>query len=528
MTARSEARAEQRPSSAGSARLIAAGILLSRIAGLVRERVFAHYLGTSAFASVFRAALRIPNLLQNLLGEGTLSASFIPVYARLLEDGREKEAGRVAGAMFGLLLSIAAGLSLLGVLAAPLLTDIFVPGFQGAMRDYTIACMRIIFPMTGVLVLSAWALGILNSHRQFFVSYVAPVLWNAAMIATLIFFGARLRPQDLIVALSWGGLVGGALQFLVQLPWVFKLERELHVRVSFAHPDVRIAVRNAGPALLGRGVVQISAFLDAFIASFLAASAVAVLSYAQLLYILPVSLFGMSVAAAELPEMARERAAESDQLKKRLTVGLRRIALLVVPSTIAYILLADVVVGALFQTGNFNRSDTVLVGLTLAGYSIGLIASTATRLLSSAFFAMHDTRTPAKIAFVRVSFAAALGGIATVYLRGTAREWLYYGPVALATASGLGAWVEWFLLRKRLAARLGHVSAGRRELMRMIAAATIAALIARGIYMILPDMHPILQALLVLGPFGLGYFVLAHAFGIEEAAPRRALRVLKR
>jgi len=148
--------------------LVAAGIFLSRIAGLVRERVIATYFGTGLHADVLGAGLRMPNVLQNLLGEGTLSASFIPVYSELLGQGRTKEAGRVAGAMFGLLLAVAGTIALLGILLAPLLVDVFLPGFEDRRRELMIEIVRILFPMTGVLVLSAWALGILNSHRHFF------------------------------------------------------------------------------------------------------------------------------------------------------------------------------------------------------------------------------------------------------------------------------------------------------------------------------------------------------------------------
>src|SRR5690606_17732053 len=147
-----------------------------------RERAIAHYFGATLYADVLRAALRLPNFLQNLLGEGTLSASFIPVYSELLEEGREEEAGRVAGAVFALLFALAGALTLIGTVFAPVLVDIFLWGFEGQRRELTIAATRILFPMTGILVLSAWALGILNSHRRFFVSYIAPVLWNAAII----------------------------------------------------------------------------------------------------------------------------------------------------------------------------------------------------------------------------------------------------------------------------------------------------------------------------------------------------------
>src|SRR4051812_6125089 len=171
---------------------VAAGILFSRIAGFIRQRVFAHYLGNSNAAGAFAAALRIPNLLQNLFGEGVLSASFIPVYARLIAEKDEEEAGRVAGAVFTLLAMVVSIIVLGGVLGAPFLIDIIEPGYTGAKRELTIRLVRILFPGAGVLVLSAWCLGILNSHRKFFLSYAAPVLWNVAMIATLIAFGRRL------------------------------------------------------------------------------------------------------------------------------------------------------------------------------------------------------------------------------------------------------------------------------------------------------------------------------------------------
>ncbi|MDX2120104.1 MAG: lipid II flippase MurJ, partial [Gemmatimonadota bacterium] len=182
--------ADSRPHRAPShAALVAAGIFLSRVFGLIRQRVLGHYLGLGDGSDAFGAAFRIPNLLQNLLGEGVLSASFIPVYARLRAEGRDEDAERVASAVFGLLALVTSVVVLAGVLAAGPLTDLLVPGWTGAKRDLTVRLVRILFPGAGLLVLSAWCLGVLNSHRRFLLPYAAPVVWNLAIIATLLLGG---------------------------------------------------------------------------------------------------------------------------------------------------------------------------------------------------------------------------------------------------------------------------------------------------------------------------------------------------
>jgi putative peptidoglycan lipid II flippase len=512
-----------------SAHLVAAGIFLSRIAGLVRDIVFAGYLGTSQYASAFRGALRMPNVLQNLLGEGTLSASFIPVYSRLLQEGKEEEAGRLAGAIFALLLAVAGALSLFGVIMAPVLVSIFLAGFEGEIREITITCTRIIFPMTGVLVLSAWALGILNSHRKFFVSYTAPVLWNAAMIGALVIFGGRLDQRGLVIALSWGALAGGALQFLVQLPWIIRSEKRLQLRWDLKSHGAATVIRNAGPAIMGRGVVQLSGWADLFLASFLFQGAVAALGYAQTFYMLPVSLFGMSIAAAELPELSRQRADGGEEtLRLRVSAGLRQMAVFVVPSAVGYLVLGDVILAAIYERGDFGRADTLLVWFILAGYAIGLLASTATRLYSSALFALGDTKTPAKVAGLRVATSALLGAslmitLEPVTLGGvTVGGWQPVtvlgnpvGAAGLAAGAGAAAWLEWVLLRRALGRRIGDASAAG-VLLKLFLAAIVAAAAARGVAMLLPPMGNILQALPVLGVFGVIYFGMATVLGVGE------------
>src|SRR5262245_30675592 len=196
-----------------SAFFVALGILCSRLAGLVRLRVFAHYFGLeSDAADAFNAALRIPNFLQNLFGEGALSGSFIPVYAALVTRGDRREADRVAGAVASLLALVVAILVLVGVVATPFLIALIAPGFSGAKRELTIILVRVLFPGAGLLVLSAWCLGVLNSHGRFLLSYAAPVLWNGAMIAALVAFGSRSDLPRLAIVLAWGSVIGSALQ----------------------------------------------------------------------------------------------------------------------------------------------------------------------------------------------------------------------------------------------------------------------------------------------------------------------------
>src|SRR5678815_2858405 len=227
------------------------------------------------------AAFRIPNLLQNLFGEGVLSASFIPVYASLIADDDRDEATRVAGAVFSILALVVSAFVLVGVLATPVLVDLIAAGFPAAKRELTVTLVRVLFPGAGLLVLSAWCLGILNSHHKFFVSYSAPVLWNVAMIATLLWFGHRSTLPDLAVWLAWGSVVGSALQMLVQVPTVVSVLGRIRLGLMTRSPRVREIIRNFGPVFVGRGVVQISAYVDAWIASFLVAGSVAALTYAQ-------------------------------------------------------------------------------------------------------------------------------------------------------------------------------------------------------------------------------------------------------
>lgn len=499
--------------------LVAAGILLSRIMGLVRLRVFSHYFGLrSDAADAFNAAFRIPNFLQNLFGEGVLSASFIPVYANLLARGEEEEAGRVAGAVAALLSLVVSLLVLAGVLATPWLIDAIAPGFEGAKRELAIALVRVLFPGAGLLVLSALCLGILNSHGRFFLSYAAPVIWNVALIATLLVFGGRVDLSRLALWLAWGSVAGSALQILVQLPSVLRLARGLRLRLDVRSPRVREVVRNFAPAFVGRGVVQISAYVDALLASLLPTGAVTGLFNAQILYTLPVSLFGMSVSAAELPAMSSalgDRGEVAEHLRARLHGGLARIAFFIVPSAVAFVALGDVLAAALLQTGRFTYADAVYVWGILAGAGVGLLPGTLGRLYSSTYYALRDTRTPLHYAVVRVALATGLGYLAAVRLPGWIGMDPRWGVAGLTAASSVAAFVEFGLLRHTLNARIGRTGVAPPYLAKLWIAALAGAAAAWAVKLALGPRHPVLAATLILAPYGALYFAVTAAFGIR-------------
>jgi putative peptidoglycan lipid II flippase len=526
---------------AGFAVLVAAGILLSRIAGLIRERVFAHYLGNSVAAGAFKAGLKIPNFLQNLFGEGVLSASFIPVYARLIAKDDEEMAGRMAGVIASLLALVVGAIVLAGVFGTPWIIDLIAPGFTGEVRALTIRIVQILFPATGLLVLSAWCLGVLNSHRKFFLSYVAPVFWNAAMIATLVFFGRRTTQTNLAIDLAWGTVVGSALQFGIQVPFVLKYAPRIRLSLQTSLEPVREVIRSFGPVVIGRGVVQLSGYIDQVIASYLGAGTVSALAYAQTIYFLPISIFGMSVAAAELPQMSGtigDAEEVNASLRRRLERGLRQIAFFVVPSMAAFLFIGRVLVAALYQTGAFKDNDSLLVWYILAGSTVGLLAVTLGRLYSSAFYALRDPKTPLRFAMLRVCLTAVLGLLFAFPLRPAIIALLHllhlpvpafpdgdlsFGAVGLTASAGMAGWVEFLMLRRALARRIGAVNLAPSFLGRLWIAALIAGvagiavdIYAGGIAGRLPMPH-ISEGIVVAGVFGVVYFVVAMLVGVPEA-----------
>ena len=499
---------------------MAAGILVTRVLGYVRERVFAHYFGSSAAADAFRAALKIPNAIRNLLGEGTLSASFIPVYAALNERENKEGARALAGAVLGLLLLASGVLALLGIAFAPALTAVVAQGFDAPRRELTTILVRILFPMTGLMVVSAWCLGILNTHRRFFLPYAAPALWNVAgiiaMVAASTWLAAPSLPLPdqlyrLSLALAWGTVLGSVLQIAVQLPACWRLLGGIGVRFSTAPEGVRQVLFAWAPLVVGAGVAQLSGLVDTFLGSFTGVGGLASLGYAQLIQVLPISLFGVSVAAVSLPDLARDAAGvdPNDQLRSRIAVGFRRIAFFVVPSAFAFVAIGPAIVGALFQTGRFDADDTALVGGVLAAYGVGLLGQATVKLFASGFYALRDTRTPVRIAV----FSLVVSGVLS---------WLLMprlGPAGIALGSSIGGTLNVILNLRDLDRRIGTVL-GRAD-WRVLGVVVVAGLAAAALGMVTvglaAEWRPVPLGLVALGIFGVSYGALTLALRHPDA-----------
>jgi putative peptidoglycan lipid II flippase len=535
------------PSSGRSSLIVASAIFLSSTAGLIRETFISRFLGTAPAADAFKAALRIPNMLQNLMGEGVLSASFIPAYSRLRGEGNNDEAGRLAGAIAGLLITTTGVLSLLGFFLAEPITHLLVPGYAGGPSfDLTVRLTRIMFPGIGFLVLSAWCLGVLNSHRKFFLSYVAPVMWNAAQIVALVSVGLRTSNETaMATALAWGVLIGGMLQLLVQLGPVIRLLGGVRLSLDAGRQSVQHVLRRFGPVVVGKGVVQIMAFVDLWLASFLATGAVSTLSYTLPIYLLPIGMFGLGVAAAELPDLSQVEVydpATRRLFRRRLEDGMARIAFYVLPIAAMYIVAGDVIARAIFQHGKFDADDSRAMWIALAFFAVGLPATTASRLLQNGLYALDETRTPARLAIVRVIIASVVAmafmfpldrlfigpsgieGWSDIWALGPlsntvrhSNELAHLGIVALALGATIGAWVEYHLLARAVAWRIGRSRMAGRWLNPIAASCAVASLVAYGMILIAGDLPALISAVAVFAPAGTAYLVVSRWLKVPEA-----------
>ncbi|MGY9083435.1 MAG: murein biosynthesis integral membrane protein MurJ [Acidimicrobiales bacterium] len=526
--------------SSSAAILVGAGILLSRISGILREVVLSAWLGASTVAAeAFAFSLQIPKVLQNLLGEGALSASFIPVYSSVVDDD-PRAARRLAGAVFGLLAAVVSISVLILMFAARPIVGVLARGASDERADLIAELVQTMAPGIGFIVFAAWCLGILNAHRDFFLSYVAPMLWNVAIIVAILAWTTQTDDlTSLARAGAWGVFLGGVAQFAVQLPRVLRIAGPITPSLDRTGGELREVVRRFVPGVAGRGVVTIGTFTDIALASFLAVGAVAVLTKAQTLYLMPISIFAVSIAAADLPELSRETG-DASAASTRVRTAIDRVALFVLFSALAFVFGGRSLVAALFERGQFSSDDTVVVWLTLAVFSFGLVASALSRVFQTASFAHGDVAGPAKIAFARLVVAAGIGLLFMLpadryqVVNGLVRQTDDFafaplgesvrnepnshrlGAVGLAAGGAVAAWLEFALLRHRLRLITADLAIWR-TLRQLLPAATAAGALIAGLAALLDGLPALVGAPLVLGPAGVLYVLLAHRSGNETA-----------
>lgn len=521
--------------------LVAAGILASRLSGIVREVVLSAWLGASGVAAeAFAFALQIPKILQNLLGEGALSASFIPVYSTVV-DRDPRAARRLAGAVFGLLASLVGALVLILMVAARPIVGVIARGVGDDRADLIADLVRTMAPGIGFIVFGAWCLGILNAHRDFFLSYVAPMLWNVAIIVAIL--GATTRTDDLVTlarAGAWGVFIGGVAQFAVQMPRVLRIAGPITPSLDRTGPGLREVVRRFVPGVAGRGVVTLGTFTDIALASFLAVGSVAVLTKAQTLYLMPISVFAVSIAAADLPELSRETA-DAGAAAERIARAIDRVALFVVFSALAFAVGGRSLIGALFEWRQFSADDTVAVWLTLAVFAFGLPASAFSRVFQAAAFAHGDVAGPARIALARLVLAGTVGFLLMLpadryqVVEGVVRrsgelaltplsqavrdepDTHRLGAVGLAAGAATGAWLEFLLLRRRMRAIATQLTMWA-TLRHLLVPTVAAGAVLVAMTWVTRSLHPLLACPIELGPAGVVYLIVAQRTGNRTAA----------
>ncbi|HOX15224.1 MAG TPA: murein biosynthesis integral membrane protein MurJ, partial [Smithellaceae bacterium] len=398
---------------AKAAGIVSAATMVSRVFGLVRDMVIAAFFGASWMTDAFWVAFRIPTTLSRLLGEGSLTASFIPVFTEYLHKKTKEEALELAYNAFTFLSIILTFVSVLGIIFSPFIISVIGYGFVSDPRQFALAVFlnRLMFPYVFIISLGALCMGILNSFRRFASPALSPVMWNLAIITSALCL--RSFFAEPITSLAIGVLVGGVLQLSLQWPFLRKCGVRLKFRFNFRHPGLKQVGILLIPATLGAGITTINVFVGSMLASMLPAGSVTYLFYADRIMELPLGVFAIAIGTAILPSFSRHTAAGNmDELKSSISFALRLMLFLTIPSTFALMALNTPIITVLFQRGAFDARAAVCTGQALFYYSMGLWAFSVVRVFVQSFYALQDSKWPmraAMIAFtVNLVFSLAL------------------------------------------------------------------------------------------------------------------------
>ena len=379
--------------------VVSAMTFLSRILGFVRDIVYAQVFGAGTGTDAFFVAFRIPNLMRRLFAEGAFSLAFVPVFSQYRSQRTDQELRYLVDHVAGTLGLILFGVTLLGVVGAPILIVIIAPGFTADAEQYdlTITMLRITFPYLMFISLTAFAGGILNSCGRFAVPALTPVLLNVCMIAAALWLAPQMdRP---VIALAWGVFAAGAAQLLFQLPFLYRLGLLPRPRWGWRTEGVQRILKLMLPTLLGSSAAQINLLVNTLLASFLVTGSVSWLYYSDRLVEFPLGVFGVALGTVILPTLSRKYATSaSDEFSRTLDWGLRWVLLIGLPAAVALNILAIPLLSTLFQHGAFTAEDVVMSSRSLMAYALGLLAFMLVKVLAPGFYARQDTATPVKIA----------------------------------------------------------------------------------------------------------------------------------
>ena len=541
-----ETRDPARPNVARNAGVISLAVMASRVLGLVRDQVFAILFGAGLQYDAFLTAFRIPNLLRDLFAEGALSAAFVTTFTQVQETKGEREAFRLSNRVATALILVLGMICVVGWIYAPAIVALLAPGFFDVpgKAELTVHLTRIMIPFLLLIALAAKAMGILNARNNFGVPAIAPVFFNLGSIVGGLFLGYSVGPflgLTPIEGMAFGTLVGGFLQFAVQWPSLRRAGFRYRPMLSLSDPGVRQITRLMGPAVIGTAAVQINVFVNTNFASSIidpatgavANGPVSWLSYAFRFMQFPIGIFGVAVATATLPPLSRSIAREDhDEFRRTLAHGLALVFLLCIPSAVGLAVLGRPIVALIFEHGRFTSFDTAQTANALAAYAIGLGGYAAVKVLSPAFYALNDARTPMLI---------SLGSIAVNYIMNS----ILVGPfghVGLAFSTSTVALINFFLLAIFMRRRLGRLE-GRRlaaTVLRVCLASlpmAVAAWAASAFSTTLPFHGIALELLRVVASIALAgvvFYLSCRVLRIEEldeamdAIAGKLLRVLRR
>ena len=410
-----------------SAFITGGSTFISRILGFIRDVVIANFLGTSYVADAFLVAFRIPNLLRRLFGEGSLTASFIPIFTKYNIEKGKNEAEKIASISFTLLSIILFLITILGIWFSPEIIKIIAPGFEQDINKFilTIKLNRIMFPYIFLISLVALCMGILNSFKHFFAPAIAPALLNISIISAAL--ATFYLNKNIVLGLAWGVIFGGIAQLILQLIYVKKFQITLMPNFKFNHPAIKAVLVLMGPSVLGLAITQINIFIGTLLASFLPTGSISYLYYADRLIQFPLGIFAVSIGTAVLPILSEQHTKNNtDEMISTFMFSMKLILLITLPAIIGLIFAGKPIISLLFQRGAFDETALKNVYIALIGYSIGLWAYAGIRVVVPVFYAFKDTKTPVKIGF----YALIINMVSSIILM----KFLLHFGLALSTA----------------------------------------------------------------------------------------------